>query len=85
MAFPNFSGPTQLPMKTNPSIAGADHTNPVADEMAKKRKKYNASMMGLKVAATPMAPNQSKVIGGSGPAGGGMSRGFPGAGVGGNM
>ena len=72
MAFPNLGSPT-LPLKhSNVNTPGADFSNPKADALNKKRKKYqmNPSMAGLK-AASSASPF--------------MSEGKPGAGVGGNM
>ena len=73
MAFPN-SGLSAPPMHTNPGVKGSDFSNPKADAINKKRKKYqaNPSMAGLKSAASS-APKPF------------MSEGKPGAGVGGNM
>ncbi len=72
MAF--TSGLNAPKMITEPAVKGSDFSNPGADKINKKRKKYqmNPSMAGLKTAAS----NAPKPF---------MSEGMPGAGVGGNM
>ncbi len=74
MAFPNSNGSAPVTMRTAPSVKGSDFSNPKADAINKKRKKYqaNPSMAGLKSAAS----SSPKPF---------MSEGKPGAGVGGNM
>ncbi len=50
-----FSQTGVPPMHTNPMVKGTLEANPVADQIAKKRKKYNAnpgsSLTGLRKAA----------------------------------
>jgi hypothetical protein len=68
------SGLSAPPMMTDPAVKGSDFSNPGADAINKKRKKYQMkpSMAGLHAAAS----NSPKPF---------MYEGKPGAGVGGNL